>query len=252
MGRVLVREGRFQEAISYLHRAIYGQWNENAAENRLRVRYELIDLLAKRNAKEELLAELLPVQDQTPRDLNAQIRMGRLFLIAGSPARAANIFRGMLQDFPTSAVAYAGLGEANFAGGNYRAAQRDFQTAVRLAPADTASLKRLETLNQLSMLDPTVRGIGPAERLRRSLKVVELTLAETSLCAGPHPSPQLDLLLNQATKTLKSPGTAAHQSEVYESNLDLAEQLWQLRRRECRAPASTDSPLTLLLASLAQ
>ena len=64
MGRVLVKEGRFEEAISYFHRAIYGHWNEDAAENRLRVRFELIDLLAQRNSKEELLAELLPVQDQ--------------------------------------------------------------------------------------------------------------------------------------------------------------------------------------------
>ncbi len=61
MGRALEKGGRFAEAISYLHRAIYGQWDKDAAENRLRVRYELIDLLAKRNSKEELLAELLPI-----------------------------------------------------------------------------------------------------------------------------------------------------------------------------------------------
>jgi hypothetical protein len=60
MGRILVKEGRFPEAISYFRRAIYGHWNEDAAGNRLRVRFELIDLLAQRNSKEELLAELLP------------------------------------------------------------------------------------------------------------------------------------------------------------------------------------------------
>ncbi len=37
MGRVMVKEGRSAEAISYFHRAMYGHWNENAAENRLRV-----------------------------------------------------------------------------------------------------------------------------------------------------------------------------------------------------------------------
>ena len=31
MGRVLAKEGRFAEAISYFHRAIYGQWNDDAA-----------------------------------------------------------------------------------------------------------------------------------------------------------------------------------------------------------------------------
>ena len=64
MARVLVKEERFAEAISYFHRAIYGRWNEDAAENRLRARFELIDLLAQRDSKEELLAELLPIQDQ--------------------------------------------------------------------------------------------------------------------------------------------------------------------------------------------
>ena len=252
MGRVLVKEGRFAEAISYFHRAIYGHWNENAAENRLRARFELIDLLAQRNSKEELLAELLPVQDQAPHDLKTRTRMGRLFLLAGSPARAADVFRGILHDAPANADAYAGLGEAEFARGNYRAAQRDFQTALRLAPDDQATRQRLDLCNELLMLDPTVRGLGPAERFRRSLKLVELTTDETSQCIGQNPSPELRELLDKAGKALKAHVSAAHQSEVSESNLDLAEQLWQARKKECKSPPATDSPLALVLARLAQ
>ena len=30
MGRVLVKEGRIREAISYYHRAVYGQWKDDA------------------------------------------------------------------------------------------------------------------------------------------------------------------------------------------------------------------------------
>ncbi|MBZ5623366.1 MAG: tetratricopeptide repeat protein [Acidobacteriia bacterium] len=252
MGRALVKEGRFAEAISYLHRAIYGQWDEDAAENRLRVRYELIDLLAKRNSKEELLAELLSVQDQAPRDLKTQLRMGRLFLVAGSPARAADVFREILHDAPTSADAYAGLGDSDFARGNYRAAQRDFQTTIRLAPNNQASLQRLDICNQLLLLDPTVRGLGQSERFRRSVKLVELGLTETSQCVDQHPSPDLELLLDKAGKALKAHVTAAHQNEESESNVDLAEQLWQARKKECKAPLASDSPLALVLAKLAQ
>ncbi len=100
MARVQVKQGQFPEAISYFHRAIYGQWPDDAAANRLRVRFELIDLLAQRDSKEELLAELLPVEDQAPRDLQARLRMGRLLLQAGSPARSADVFRGILQEAP--------------------------------------------------------------------------------------------------------------------------------------------------------
>jgi tetratricopeptide (TPR) repeat protein len=252
MGRVLVKEGRFAEAISYFRRAIYGHWDQDAAGNRLRVRFELIDLLAARNSREELLAELLPVQDEAPRDLKIQTRLGRLFLQAGSPARAADVFRGILHDAPANADAYVGLGEAGFARGNYRTAQWDFQTALRLAPDDRAIRQRLDLCNGLLGLDPTARGIGPVERFHRSLKLVELTRDEASQCLGQNRSPELQGLLDHVAKVLKAHVSAAHQSEAAESNLDLAEQLWQARRKECKPPPATDSPLALVLARLAQ
>jgi tetratricopeptide (TPR) repeat protein len=251
MARVMVKEDRFAEALSYFHRAMYGHWNENAAENRLRVRFELIDLLAQRNSKEELLAELLPVQDDAPRDLRTRARMGQLFLLAGSPARAVDVFRGILHDAPANADAYAGLGAAEFARGNYRAAQRDFQTTLRLAPDDQATRRRLDVCNELLMLDPTVRGLGPAERFSRSLKLVELTLDEARQCIGQNPLPELQGLLDKAGTALKAHVGAAHESEVSESNLDLAEQLWQARKG-CTPPPAMDSPLALVLTRLAQ
>ena len=72
MGRVLVKEGRFAEAISYLHRAIYGDWKEDAAGNRLRARFELIDLLAGRI---QVLFDTLPASI-------ANIRAGKLRALA--------------------------------------------------------------------------------------------------------------------------------------------------------------------------
>jgi tetratricopeptide (TPR) repeat protein len=252
MGRVLVKEGRFAEAISYFHRAVYGQWNEDAAANQLRARFELIDLLARRNSKEELLAELLPVQDQASRDLKARMRLGRLFLLAGSPARTAVVFRGILRDFPANADAYTGLGEAEFVQSNYRAAQRNFQTALPLAPGDQAARQNLDRCNELLMLDPALRGLSKEEHFRRSLNLVELTLGEASQCAGRNPSPELQGLLDNAAKALKGRVSAARQSEASESNLDLAERLWQARRKECAAPPATDSPLALVLARIAQ
>ncbi len=252
MGRVLAKEGRFAEAISYFHRAIYGQWNEDPAANQLRARFELIDLLAQRNSKEELLAELLPIQDQASRDLKVRIRLGRLFLLAGSPARASVVFRGILRNFPASTDAYAGLGEAEFAQSNYRAAQRSFQTALRLAPGDQAVRQSLDRCNELLMLDPALRGLSQAEYFRRSLKLVELTLGEAGQCAGPNPPPELQGLLGEAAKALKARVGAARQSEASESNLDLAERLWQARRKDCASPPAADSPLALVLARIAQ
>lgn len=43
MARVLAKEGRFDEAASYYHRAIYGQWKGDAAGNQAKARFELAD-----------------------------------------------------------------------------------------------------------------------------------------------------------------------------------------------------------------
>jgi tetratricopeptide (TPR) repeat protein len=251
MARVLVKEDRFSEALSYFHRAVYGQWNQDAAANQLHARFELIDLLAQRNSKEDLLAELLPIQDQPPGDLKMRTRLGQLFLQAGSPARAAVVFRAVLHDAPSNADAYAGVGEAEFAQNHFRAAQRDFQTALRLDPDDQAARKSLDLCNELLTLDPTLRGLGHEERFRRSLKLVELTEGEASQCSGPNPAPELQGLLDMAAKALKARVSAARQSDASESNLDLAEQLWA-RRKECKPPPATDSPLALVLARIVQ
>jgi tetratricopeptide (TPR) repeat protein len=213
---------------------------------------ELIDLLAQRNSKEELLAELLSVQDSAPQDLKMRARMGRLFLLAGSPARATDEFRGVLREAPGNADAYAGLGEADFARGDYRAAQRDFQTALRLAPDDQAARQRLNLCNDVLMLDPAMRGLGTAERFKRSLKLLELTQSESSRCIGQSPSREVRGLLAKAGAALEARVSATQQSEVSESNVDLAEQLWQARKRECKSPPAIDSPLNLVLSRLAQ
>ncbi len=119
-------------------------------------------------------------------------------------------------------------------------------------PDDQASRRRLDVCNELLMLDPTIRGLGSVERFNRSLKLVALTLDETRQCIGQNPSPELQGLLDKADKTLNAHVSAAHQSEFPESNLDLAEQLWQARKKECKSPPAVDSPLALVLARLAQ
>jgi len=252
MARVQAKEGRFAQAISYYHRAIYGHWSDDEPANRLSARFELIDLLAQRNSKEELLAELLPVQDRAPSDLKTRMRLGQLFLLAGSPARAADVFRGILNDDPDNTNAYGGLGQAEFARGDYRAAQRDFQAALRFVPDDQTLRRRLEMCNELLVLDPTTRGLGAAERYRRSLNLLELTADGTSQCLGQNPPAELQGLLDKAKEALSAHVNAAHESDATESNLDIAVQLWQARKRECKSPPTEDSPLALVLARLAQ
>ncbi|MGD1091928.1 MAG: tetratricopeptide repeat protein [Bryobacteraceae bacterium] len=246
MARVMVREGKITEGISFYHRAIYGRWTNQAAQNRDAARFELIDLLVRQNAKEDLLAELLPLQDEALDDLATRKKIGRLFIVAGSPARAAEVFRAILRRHPQDADAYAGLGEAEFASGNYPTAQTDFITASRLNPDDETVRKRLDLCNQVLALNPTRRGLDPAERYRRSHQLLEMALDEANHCSGAQE------LLDEAAKAVKRAVPASRQGEVSEMDIDLAEQIWQARKKDCKQESAVPEALDLVLAKLAQ
>lgn len=243
LARLLVKQGRIREAISYYHRAIYGSWPADAAANRLKTRFELIDLLAQQNSKEELLGELLEVEDQFPRDFATQLRMGQLFLQAGSAARAAPVFQQVLKEQPENAEAHAGLGESDFDRGDYRAAINEFSSAVRLNPSDRASAERLDLSNRVLALDPSRRGLDPAERLRRSRALLEMASNALSACSPA-------ALLDKAKKALQTKLIPARRDEAAgEADLDLAEQLWQARTPGCGPPQQDLLALVLSRAS---
>jgi len=249
MARVLVGEMKIPEGISFYHRAIYGRWTTNAAQNRLRVRFELVEFLARQNAKEELLAELLPLQEEASGDVPTRTRIGELFLSAGSPARAADVFQDILRRDSRNAEAYNGLGEAEFARGNYPAARTDFLTASRLKPDDAAIRKRLELCEQIVSLDPTRRGLASNERYQRSLKLVNLALDEIHRCSGTS-APQD--LVQSANTALQARVTELRQNAATESNLQLTERLWQARGKDCPSSSASDDALALVLAKIAQ
>jgi len=253
MARVLARQGRAVEAASYYHQAIYGRWKDNAAAHRVRVRFELVDLLVQEGDSREVLAEMLPLQDEAPDDLQTRKRIARLYLLAGSPQQAIELYREILRRESQDFDAYAGLGEAEFARGNYRTARTNFTTALRLRPADEEVAKRLGVCETVLSLDPTQRGLSTAERFRRSVRLVELTLEAMNRCLGSPPPEAAAELTGKAGAALKRRVSSARQDAVTETNLALAEQLWQARARECRqGPDDSEGPLALVIASLAQ
>jgi tetratricopeptide (TPR) repeat protein len=233
MARVFAKEGQFEQAAFYYHRAIYGQWKQDADPNRIRVRFELADLLAQRNSKPELLAELLPLQEEASPDAATQARLARFYMIAGSPGRAQSLFRELVHATPQDSAAHKGLGDAEFALGNYAAAQSALAAALRLAPTNPdapATRKALDLAEQVLNLDPTRRGLRTDERYRRSVRVLQLTLDRATQCMTP---PHVQV------------GST-------EANLDAAEKLWQAFKAECKPSASADDPLQLVLAKITQ
>ncbi len=246
LARVYAREKRMAEAAFYYHRAIFGQWKQDAVGNQIKTRFELADLLAAENSKAELLAELLPLEEQTASDAGMQKRIAHLYITAGSPARAAGIFRVAVRMQPADFDAHLGLGNAEFALGDYSAAQTAYAAIMRLRPDELDVRRRWELCDRVLALDPTRRGLSGKERYRRSILVLEDVLNAASRC-------QVTDTTGAAATAAKRHVGAAEQSEAAEANLDLAAQLWKAVKPKC--PPSdypADEPLDMVLAKAAQ
>jgi tetratricopeptide (TPR) repeat protein len=214
---------------------------------------ELVDLLARQDMPKELLAELIPLQDQIGNDVAAQMRIAQLYLLAKSPPRAADLFREVLRESPDNADAYTGLAGAEFAKGDYPGALRNFQAALRLRPDDDALRKKRDLSNEVLALDPTRRGLNSQERYQRSLEVLTLAVQSLAACAGTTPPKERSDVLEKANKALKRRVRPAEQSDDADSNLDLAQTMWGLRKQQCaQAPAEAEQPLALVLAKAGQ
>ncbi len=235
MARVLFKQGKIEQAKAYYHRAIYGLWPRGAEDNRTAARFELIDLLASTDARQELLAELLPIQDDSTNSLAQRKRIAHLFVVAGSPSRAVTIFRDVLRHDAKDADAYIGLAEAALSLGAFTTAKADLVAAQKLSPQDSSSIQaRISVTDSVIALDPTQRGLSLAEQYRRSRNLVQLTLASVRKCLGTQ-APDVAAALGSAGASLVASAAAASQSQSIDQTLLLAEQLWALRRGRCAA-----------------
>jgi Flp pilus assembly protein TadD len=251
MARVVLKERRVDDAVSYYHRAIYGRWPADRALNRNAARSELIDVLAKAQRREELLAELLPLQDVSS-DIAFRKKLANLFLVARSPVRAADMFRAILRATPDDPDAYAGLGEASLARGNFRTATADLRLASQGRPGD----RRIDSLRTLAdtalFLDPEEARANMRERYQRGLNFLHRTLASTMTCSGVQQIAALRAAADSVTALDRAHLPPAKLDVQNDANLLLADQVWKLRPASCPMATFGDQALALVHAAIAQ
>ncbi len=246
MARVLVRERRPADAKSYFHRAIYGKWGADSVSRSVQARLELIDLLATRHEESELLAELLPLEAMPNDSLAPRRRLAHLFIDAGAPDRASEIFRALLRDDPRDADAYAGMGEAALALGNFHTARADYAEAARLRPENARIVARAAVADTVYAISPSVRGIGAAVRDARSRALLDAVSRRIDGCAGTWTSAFADSA--HATLARVAPKDAVGSADAQAS---LAGELWNARPSTCR-DAFNDDALTIVLRHMGQ
>lgn len=248
MARTMLAGGDAAAAGPYYHRAIFGAWPSQPAANRIRTRLELADWLARRHARDELLAELLPLQAAVPAHPELRQHVADLLLAAGSPARAAEAYRALLKTKPEDAAAYRGLGEAELQRGNYRAAERNLREALRRNPSDSAIEARLRLVSAVNALDPTPRRLPSIEKYARAGQLVALAAAELRACGTSEKAGSGLLAEADRVASQKPPGAVSN--EMSEARLSLAEQLWRARAEQCHPVSKVDDPLPIIMDRL--
>jgi predicted Zn-dependent protease len=250
MARLQAKQGNEAAAEAYYHRAIYGTWPPGNPAN-LSVRLELADFLAGKNKQQQLLSELLLLSDPPPSDPQTTRRVAQLFIAAGAPERAAQIFRSLIRKDPTDVAAHVGLAEAELVEGDFRSAQSSLRNAARLVPDDRKVAERLELASQLSALDPTPRRLTSGEKYSRSSMLLALTRDALAECELPAERvPGITKMLDEAGRALKARGIPTN--ERAEHLLELAGMLWRERPATCRRPAGHPDLLSLMMLKVEQ
>lgn len=249
LAQLAARRGDFQQAVTYYHRAIYGQWTSQPEQNRIQARFDLIAFLVGRKAKKEAIGELLQMAGEVPDDPPLKDRIGNMLLEYGAPANAADIFQDVLSEH-VDAGAYFGLGQANFAQADYTAAQHAFRRALHMQPDNQEIRQRLALTDQIVALDPTVARLSSAERYDRSRQLVSKALAALERCAGAEGEVLPDTFSSLMAEARKA--SPRRREGETPHLISLAEQLWQARAKLCASPPQKDEPLAFVLAKIAK
>lgn len=253
--RLRVREGNAGDAEAYYHRAIFGEWLADAPERRIEARVELVNQLIANpltdgGQRQELLAELISLEAEPATGAGVRKRLAGWFLLAGSPARAADVYRAMAASDPRDLAAAEGLGEAELDQGQYAAARTAFLQGSFQHPNDASIRSHLEALNTVVALDPTLRQLTSEEKYRRSMRILDMARSGLAQCAGENP------LLASVSAALSARAPAHVTNEDAEKVLTLAEQVWRARSETCggvlaKADAGDAEALNLLMKKLA-
>ena len=254
--RLMVKQGKAADAESHYHRAIYGSWPENAPKHRLQVRMELANFLVSRGEQQELLAELLALDNESQASVPMRKQIAHLYLVAGSPGRAAGVYRDLVRRDPDDAASYVGLGEVEMAQGDYHSALSAFLDASRRNSDDPTVQNAIERCNAVIALDPTPRRLSSAEKFARSTQILKLARDALDRCLGNHAAGNVDDMrkMVDASDKMLAEKTPAHvTNELSEARLTFAEQLWQARVKAC-GPNTSDQEeaLSLIMMKLAR
>lgn len=268
LGRLAAHAGNTEDALRYYHSAMYEDWpGRDPAEARRAVRLELFQFLMQQGDRAQAEAELIAMAALLPPDPALYTQAGQLFMQVGDYQRAAFEFEAALKlDRNAGEATLVGAGEAEFYLGNYEAARRHLDRALREKPGASRRQEVRDMLEQATLVlstDPFDPNLTLAERDQRAIEAFQQAIERLASCGvntsvapaksggAPQPAPannSLATLANQA-RTLQPQVRA----DSLRRNPDLVTQIMNLvfnveqaSTEGCSAPQPLDRALMLL------
>jgi len=256
LGRLAAQSGDAQAAVRYYQSAINGVWEQDPEEERLRVRFELVDFLLSRRFRDAAQAELLALAGDLPDDAGLHVRVGDQFLSSGASEPAAEMFQRALSLDPPNANAFAGLGRIAFSKGDYLAAARYLSDARATVPGREDLAELLEISNLAVGIDPFDRRLNARARRERVIRAFELARERLMGCLPVGPLEQgvtareddMSYLLEETRKieTSVTDRGLRQDPDLIDTAMDLVFAIEEAAARTCGTPAGLDRALLLI------
>jgi len=182
LARLAVHNSKYDDAVRYYHRAIYGLWSNDSDGNRRRTRLELVDFLLQHDQRMEAQAELIASAASLPPDPQLHLAVADRFLRAQDYQDALDQYRQVVQLDRDNPLAHLGAGKAAFELGQYRTAEHYLQKAFEKSAQDENARSMLETAKLVLASDPARPNLTAVERRRRIAAAFQQAGERASQC----------------------------------------------------------------------
>ncbi|MEX2271181.1 MAG: tetratricopeptide repeat protein [Vicinamibacterales bacterium] len=207
------------EAVRFYQSALHGAWEPERLDERRRLRVRMVGYLIANDMHSRAISQLLLLEADLPAEPGPRLEAARLFLEAGDPGRALNVYRGVLEDDPQNAAAQTGAGRAAFALGDFAAARRHLGRGGSEAP-DVADMRALA--QAVLRVDPLQLRLSGAERRRRLAAGIAHLSGVVTACLARVPQAQSGLADHDAALRAAARPSAARtfaDPEAFESGV---------------------------------
>jgi tetratricopeptide (TPR) repeat protein len=248
LARLYAQKSDTGNAERYFNGAVFGDWPENADENRRAASLELIHYYLDRGDTGHAESQLILLSGNLPEDPQLHTQVGNLYTRVGAYQRALAQYREALMLDKNYAPAIEGAGDAAFRIGDFRTAQSYLTRARGMDPSNTTMKNLLAILEAVFALNPYQQGIPEAEKIQRTLRAFEVVGNRLQSCSETQPSPVGPYLERwKELKAIANTRFLKQHREEMETLLDFVASAEKLAQAHCGEPTSEDSALLAIV-----